>query len=210
MTTTTETTGLAARLREATAAEHRDTESRTFVARLMGGELDLDAYARYLAQFAHVYRALESRVPRPNDPSIIGDPRLDRYDAIVSDLAGLGVDDWERRHPLHDATISYVQRILTVSDDLPRYVGHHYTRYLGDLSGGQVIAKRLAEHYGATPSQLAFYRFDLIAHVGRFKAEYRAGLDGLDLTPDGEAALIDEAKLAFRHNADLFESLLAG
>lgn len=205
--TTSTTSGLAARLREATSAEHRDTESRAFVTRLMEGELDLAAYTRYLAQYAHIYRALEDRTPRPDDPTFLVDPALLRFQAIESDLAALGAADWESEHPALPATAAYVARITAVFDDLPRFAGHHYTRYLGDLSGGQAIAKRVADHYDASEDQLGFYRFDLGEPIGRYKVRYRAGLDALDLEPGDEQALIDEAKRAFHHNAEVFEAL---
>lgn len=205
--TTTTTTGLAARLREATSEEHRDTESRAFVTRLMGGELDLDAYVRYLAQYGYVYRALESRISVPGDPAFLGHPALARFPSIVSDLERLGAADWEASHRPLPATRRYVERIEAVSNRLPRYVAHHYTRYLGDLSGGQVIAKRVADHYAATADQLSFYRFDGIGRPGPFKTEYRRGLDELGFDDSDEAELIDEAKRAFRLNAELFEEL---
>ncbi len=203
--TTVAPMGIAATLREATTPEHRDTETRSFVTELMSGELDIDAYVRYLAQYAYVYRALESRTPNADDPTFLNDPALPRFDAIVSDLEHLGAADWETSHPALPATQAYVDRVLEVADDLPRYVAHHYTRYLGDLSGGQAIAKRVRDHYGATDDQLAFYRFDV--RPGPFKVEYREGLDALDLDDAGMDALISEAKLAFRLNADLFEAL---
>ncbi len=203
----TTATGLAARLREATAAQHRNTETRSFVVDLMRGALDLQAYVRYLAQYAYVYRTLESRDARPDDPEFVNHPALLRFPSIVSDLGNLGVTDWEKSHPPLPATRNYTRRIEFVSSNLPRYVAHHYTRYLGDLSGGQAIAKRVAEHYGATDNQLSFYRFQAIDQPGRFKAEYRHGLDSLNLGNRDEADLIAEAQLAFRLNADLFDAL---
>ena len=199
--------GLAARLREATSVQHRDTENHTFVAQLMQGALDLQAYVRYLAQYAYVYRALESRNARPDDPEFVNHPALPRFPSIVSDLSNLGAADWETSHPPLPATHEYSQRIESVSNNLPRYVAHHYTRYLGDLSGGQVIAKRVADHYGANHDQLSFYRFDTIDRPGRFRVAYRSGLDSLDLGDRDEAALVDEAKRAFQLNADVFEAL---
>ncbi len=206
MTTVTQA-GRAARLRQATSAQHEDAETRSFVTRLMGGDLDLDAYVAYLAQLAYVYRALESRVPRAGDPSFVNDPALPRFASIVADLEALGADDWEVTHPPLPSTTDYTDRITAVSDQLPRHIAHHYTRYLGDLSGGQSIAKRVADHYGATPDQLSFYRFDAIDRPGPFKVAYRKGIDSLDFGIDQEAAMIDEAQRAFDHNAAIFESL---
>ena len=205
---TTQESGLATRLREATSAEHRNTETRSFVTQLMDGSLDLKAYARYLAQYAYVYRALESRKPQPSDPSFINDPALARFPSIASDLRSLGVNDWESSHPALPATQAYAERLTSLgSTDVPRYVAHHYTRYLGDLSGGQSIAKRVARLYNATDDQLSFYRFEDIKRPGAYKIAYRDALNDLDLTADEEAALIAEAKAAFGYNAAMFDSL---
>ncbi|WP_062520130.1 heme oxygenase (biliverdin-producing) [Demequina silvatica] len=200
--------GLASRLREATAPEHRDTENRGFITRLMGGELDLAAYVRYLAQYTYVYRALEARAPQPGDPAFLADEALRRVPSMEADLEALGVADWERALPALPATQAYVDHLRGLAEaDVPRYVAHHYTRYLGDLSGGQAIAKLVARHYGATDAQLGFYRFERIDSAVRYKRAYREQLDALDLDAGQEAALIAEAKAAFGFNADIFEAL---
>lgn len=200
--------GLAARLRDATADVHKDTETRSFITRLMGGELDLAAYTRYLAQYAYVYRALEARAPQVGDPAFMTDPALPRLASIESDLVNLGAAAWEIENPPLPATQAYVDHLLSIPDsDVPRYLAHHYTRYLGDLSGGQAIAKLVARHYGATEDQLAFYRFELIESPVLFKRTYREGIDALAWTEEQEAALIAEAKDAFGFNAAIFEAL---
>ena len=205
MTTITQD-GRAARLRAATAAQHNDAETRSFIARLMGGELDIDAYVAYLAQFAYVYRALESRPAQPDDPGFVNDNALARSPAIMSDLTALGAADWETSHPPLHETTAYVDRLHAVATDLPRHIAHHYTRYLGDLSGGQVIARRIADHYGAAEDQLAFYRFEGI-RPGPYKVAYRESIDALAFSDDDETAMIEEARLAFDLNASIFDAL---
>ncbi|WP_083966815.1 heme oxygenase (biliverdin-producing) [Demequina globuliformis] len=208
MTSTQPEAGLAARLRDATAVEHKDTENRSFISRLMGGELSLEAYTRYLAQYAYVYRALEARQVQSGDPAFLADPALPRFASIVSDLQHLGAADWEDTHPALPATRAYVDHLLAIDDsDVPRYLAHHYTRYLGDLSGGQAIASLVARHYGATPAQLAFYRFDEIDSPVRYKRAYRDQLDSLDFTEDQAQVLFAEAKRAFHFNGDMFNAL---
>lgn len=199
--------GRAARVREATAEQHRTAETRSFITDLMGGKLSLDAYTTYLAQYAYVYRALEARTIREDDPALIADTRLHRFAAIESDLAALGAADWESSHPVLPATQAYVDRLLEVGDDVPRYLAHHYTRYLGDLSGGQAIAKLVERHYGATAEQLAFYDFEGIDSPVRFKRTYREGLDNLDFDAQQDEAFIEEAKAAFGYNGAIFEAL---
>ncbi|GAA1512056.1 heme oxygenase [Agromyces terreus] len=205
----TEPLDVAALVRAATAEDHRNAETRGFITRLMGGELSLDDYTRYLAQFAWVYEALEARGSREGDPEVF-DPTLARLDAIEADLAALGAADWRETHPPLPATTAYVAHLHEVSDDDVRYLAHHYTRYLGDLSGGQAIAALVGRHYGATPEQLSFYDFDL-GDEGpvRYKRRYREAMNALALQPGQVDVLIDEAKASFRLNGAIFEALAA-
>jgi heme oxygenase len=200
--------GLAERVRTATALEHKDTENRSFISQLMGGELSLDHYVAYLAQYAYVYRALEARAAQPGDPAFVNDPALNRAPSIESDLIALGAPDWETRFPPFPATQAYVARLQEIGDhDLPRYVAHHYTRYLGDMSGGQAISKLVARHYGATADQLAFYDFSEVPSTVQYKRDYRDQLDALPFDEDQAQAMMTEAKAAFVYNGDIFNAL---
>jgi heme oxygenase len=197
---------VAALVRAATADDHRNAESRGFITRLMGGELSLDDYTRYLAQYAWVYEALEERGSRAEDPEVF-DPRLARFAAIESDLAALGAADWRETHPPLPATAAYVAHLRELADDDVRYLAHHYTRYLGDLSGGQAIAALVSRHYGATPEQLSFYDFDLDEGPVRYKRRYREAMNALALEPAEVDLLIEEARASFRLNGAIFEAL---
>ena len=88
-----------------------------------------------------------------------------------------------------------------------RLIAHHYTRYLGDLSGGQAIAALVAKHYGATPDELTFYSFPLIDNIVRYKENYRHKLDQLDLTAHQRQEVVAEAQKAFELNSHVFEDL---
>lgn len=203
---------VAALLKSVSADDHRAAESRGFVTRLMGGELDLAGYTRYLAQFGHVYDALESR-PDDADPASVFDPRLRRLARIESDLAALGAPDWRDRWPMLPATAAYgghLRALISSTDPLDdpaRYLAHHYARYLGDLSGGQAIAALMARHYGATPEQLAFYDFGELGSVVHAKREYKERLNARRLEPASVDALLAEVLLAFRFNAAIFDEL---
>jgi heme oxygenase len=198
---------VAALVRAASADDHWAAETRGFVTALMGGELSLDDYTRYLAQLAWVYDALEARGNRPGDPAVF-DPALARMAAIDADLAALGASDWREAHPPLPATAAYAAHLRAIADDDVRYLAHHYTRYLGDLSGGQAIAALVSRHYGATPDQLGSYRFEVAGDgVVRYKRGYREAMNALALSPTEVDVLIDEVRTSFRLNSAIFEAL---
>jgi heme oxygenase len=200
---------LAAIIREATISEHRDAESRPFIRHLMGGELSLAEYTRYLAQFAWIYETLESRAAMPEDPSFF-DPALVRFARIEHDLVALGVGDWRSEHPQLGATSAYVDRLGDLpAGDIPRWAAHHYTRYLGDLSGGQAIARLVSRNYGAEPGQLTFFDFSTLGDLVPYKRAYREGLDALILRDDDVDVLVCEVRLAYALNGALFDGLAA-
>lgn len=197
-------------IRAASAADHRATESRGFITRLMGGQLSLDDYTRYFAQFGWIYEAIESRA---DEGPAVFDPRLRRLERIESDLDALGAADWRERFPALPATAAYARhlRALVVSDDeldrTVRYLAHHYARYLGDLSGGQAIAALVARHYGATPEQLTFYNFAELGSVVHAKREYRERMNALTLDAAAVDALTAEVRVAFARNGAIFDEL---
>jgi heme oxygenase (biliverdin-producing, ferredoxin) len=206
-TSTAEPLDVAALVREASADDHRAAETRGFITALMGGELSLVDYTRYLAQLAWVYDALEERGSRPGEPAVF-DPALARMTAIDADLAALGASDWRESHPPLAETTAYAAHLRAIAGDDVRYLAHHYTRYLGDLSGGQAIASLVARHYGATPDQLGFYRFEVAADgATRYKRRYREAMNALALTSDEIDVLIAEVRESFRLNSAIFEAL---
>jgi heme oxygenase len=201
---------LADHLRASSSGQHQDTESRSFITELMSGALSLTDYTRYLGQYAWVYEALEQLVDRVSqvDRIEVFDPALDRLPAIESDLRALGVTDWRLEHPALPATSAYIAhlRSLTGADSV-RCLAHHYTRYLGDLSGGQAIAALVARYYGASPEQLGFYRFDAIDSIVLYKRAYRDSLNRMTLPPGDVDALVAEVDAAFTFNGAVFDEL---
>ncbi|TYQ02837.1 UNVERIFIED_ORG: heme oxygenase [Gordonia westfalica J30] len=205
-----DTTGpsISQRLREATAAAHQRAETAPFIDDLMSGRLDSGEYQRLAVQLYFIYEALEAVGDDLADDPIAGaviDDKLRRLPRLGADLASFGVDP-SSSAPL-PAVARYVEAIEATRDDPARYVAHHYTRYLGDLSGGQVVAHRMREHYGVDSSALSFYTFDEIEKLKRYKDSYRARLDALPLDADAVERLVDEAIAAFGHNQAVFGDL---
>ncbi len=204
---TEEPLALGARLRHETMGVHRSTETRPFIVALMKGELSINEYTRYLGQLAWIYEALESRDPREGDSDLY-DQRLFRLAEIEKDLVALGAANWRTCHPPLKSTSRYAAHVAGLAGAADaRYLAHHYTRYLGDLSGGQAISRLVARHYDANAEQLNFYRFDGIENLVQFKRSYREGLDALPLTSEEQDAVVAEAMLAFEFNGALFDEL---
>ena len=86
-------------------------------------------------------------------------------------------------------------------------MAHHYVRYLGDISGGQVIAARLGALYGIDPDALNFYDFTAIGKIPPYRNGYRQRIDEMRLAEAERAALISEAQAAFAFNSGIFAEL---
>lgn len=200
------TTPLSTLLREGSAAEHRDAESSSFMSELLAGRVNASGYAAYLTRLRHVYAALEGAARRlANDP-IAGeviDPRLERLAAIDADLAFWGgpvdIDS--------PATRAYVTRVEEISDSGASFVAHHYTRYLGDLSGGQAIGRILTRTFELDAQGVAFYAFPEIPKPKPYKDAYRARLDALPLSETDRDGVLAEVKTVFGLNGALFSEL---
>ncbi len=204
-------TPLSQLLKEASATQHKAAESSSFITQLMRGELDLDAYAAYLANLAWVYEALELQTHQ-GEPFVssedLWDAKLDRFASIERDLVALGTADWRERFPSGEGLAEYCSALMRLNGRADfRLVAHHYTRYLGDLSGGQAISALVARHYGATPEQLNFCNFTEIENIVHYKENYRATLDSLILSDEEIAQLVEEVQYSFTLNQQLFDDL---
>jgi heme oxygenase len=141
---------------------------------------------------------------RRHDPVVaaVYDPALERLSAIDADL-----DHWApgaARGIESPAAVAYRDRIID-TDWGGALVAHHYTRYLGDLSGGQAIGRILDRTFALGGAGLAFYEFPVKAKP--YKDTYRARLDGLDLDADEINRAVGEVKVAFGLNQSLFDEL---
>ncbi|WP_348789522.1 biliverdin-producing heme oxygenase [Leifsonia sp. NPDC080035] len=200
-------------LRERTRTVHQESEGAVFMQDLMSGKGSRDDYIHLLSQHYFIYEALEEAAAHmAGDPvaALFITPKLTRLPAIEADLEFLIGPDWrERIHPL-PSTLRYTARVREVGHGWPGgFVAHHYTRYLGDLSGGQIIRTLLQRQYGFETNGVGFYLFTEIAKPKVFKDVYRAQLDAVDWDDDERDRVIAEVALAFRFNTELFDDLAA-
>ncbi|MFJ6418672.1 heme oxygenase (biliverdin-producing) [Paeniglutamicibacter sp. NPDC091659] len=201
-----------ARLKEATQSDHREAEGSEFITTLMNGTRTSRDYVLLLSQYTYIYSALETEVRAlagDADLDPIFDLRLERLSKIQADLASLlpGHGFSNIPEPL-GATKEYVQHIRAAAGDPARLVAHHYLRYLGDLSGGQIIGRLVERHYGIAQDDLTMWRFDGIDKHKPYKDEYRAKLDAYAVTPERVSSLLEEAAKGFTLNKALFRDLL--
>ena len=199
-------------LRERTWSGHGESESAGFMHDLMTGDGSREDYTALVVQHYFVYRALEQVVDRFRDDPVAAPfltPALTRMPALEADLAYLIGDDWASTIAPLPTTERYVARIEEVGAQgwAGGVIAHHYTRYLGDLSGGQAIRRLMQRHFGFETNGVGFYLFDQIADPREFKSTYREQLDAVDWDGAERERVIDEVLLAYRFNTELFDDL---
>ncbi|MEV6262898.1 biliverdin-producing heme oxygenase [Streptomyces sp. NPDC051784] len=213
MDSTATTTPFSTLIRTASHEQHTEAESSAFMGDMLGGRLGVEAYTRYTEQLWFVYRALEDGADALRDAPVAGPfirPELMRTAELERDLAHLRGEGWrEGLEPL-PATAAYAARVAECARDWPAgYVAHHYTRYLGDLSGGQIIRGTAEKTWGFARKGdgVRFYVFEQIPNPAAFKREYRELLDAVDADDLEKQRIVDECRRAFALNTAVFREL---
>lgn len=178
---------------------------------LLTKTLDQASYIALLENLAPVYAALETELRRhAQDPRIAPffHPGLARSAALRADILALGGDP-DRNRPPTAAAQSYASKIHgAATEDPVLLIAHSYVRYLGDLSGGQILKRMVAEMYGlAGGVGTAFYEFPDLPAPEEFKQRYRVALDKVDLTETQTNKVVAEAVDAFEANTAVFRAL---
>ncbi|UQX00934.1 biliverdin-producing heme oxygenase [Streptomyces sp. RerS4] len=200
-------------IRVASHEQHTEAETSTFMSDLLGGRLGVEAYARYTEQLWFVYRALEDGADALREDPVAGPfirPELMRVAAIERDLEHLRGPDWRTSLTALPATRAYAERVAECAASWPGgYVAHHYTRYLGDLSGGQIIRDKAERTWGFARKGdgVRFYVFEDIVNPAAFKRTYRELLDAIAADDLEKQRIIDECKRAFDFNGAVFREL---
>jgi heme oxygenase len=203
---------LATKLREGTKKAHTMAENVGFVRCFLRGVVEKNSYRKLVANFYFVYAAMEEELERHKDHPVVSKvyfPELHRKQTLEQDLAYYYGAGWRDQVAPSAAGQKYIDRIRKIANTQPELlVGHSYTRYLGDLSGGQVLkgiaqrAMNLVDGEGT-----AFYEFDTIADEKAFKATYRQSLDEIDISEADADRIVEEANDAFGLNMTMFQEL---
>ncbi|WP_239676410.1 biliverdin-producing heme oxygenase [Natronosporangium hydrolyticum] len=207
-----ETLPFSAQLRAATETHHEHAESSGFIQELLAGEVPRTGYVAMVVAHWHIYQVLEQAAeamrPDPTAGPFVVD-ELTRLPGLRADLAHLIGPDWLDRVSPSPATAAYCDRLRQACFSWPAgFIAHHYTRYLGDLSGGQVIRRAVSTAYGLGDGRgVAFYDFSDLGSPTGFKRRYREQLDALPFQPEEQARMTAEVALAYRLNAQVFTEL---
>ncbi|MGD1862683.1 MAG: heme oxygenase (biliverdin-producing) [Leptolyngbyaceae cyanobacterium] len=203
---------LAAKLREGTKKAHTMAENVGFIKCFLKGVIDKESYRKLVTSFYFIYSEIESQMQKHEAHLILSKiyfPLLNRQSSLEKDLCFYYGDNWQNQLTISPATQSYLQRIQDVAKTEPELlISHAYTRYMGDLSGGQILKNIAQRAMGLENGQgTAFYEFADIADEKEFKKLYRQRLNELPLDDEAVKRIVDEANAAFGMNMQLFQEL---
>jgi heme oxygenase len=159
-----------------------------------------------------VYKAIEAEFEvHKNDPvlSKLYYRELWREKSLELDMLYYFGPNWREEFKPTPACEKYLARIREISANDPvLLVAHAYTRYMGDLSGGQILKKIAKEAMGLQDENgTAFYEFNDIRNHGEFKKRYREALDTLPVDAETAERIVDEANASFHMNMAMFREL---
>ena len=206
------TSNLATQLREGTSKSHTMAENVNFIKSFLGGVIDKSSYVEMLSKLYFVYEAIEKAMEENKEHEYIKPiyfPELNRTQSLKEDLDFHYGERWRESTKISPATLDYVNRINQISKEKPELlVAHAYTRYLGDLSGGQILKKIAQRGMGLNDSKgLAFYEFNDIQDESEFKTNYKSALDSLPIKQNEAPQIVAEANIAFTLNMNIFSEL---
>uniref|UniRef100_F7AF62 Heme oxygenase 1 n=1 Tax=Ornithorhynchus anatinus TaxID=9258 RepID=F7AF62_ORNAN len=201
-------------LKEATKEVHTQAENVEFLKNFQKGQVSRNGFKLVMSSLYHIYRALEEEIERhkahPAYAPIYFPEELHRLSALQEDMEYWYGPRWREEIPFPEATRRYVARLHHLGREEPELLmAHAYTRYLGDLSGGQIL-KKIAQKALRLPDGgegLAFFSFPSVANATKFKQLYRARMNSIEMSPETKRRVLAEARASFLFNIQVFEEL---
>jgi len=173
-------------LKQLTWEHHQNAERQDFVKVLMSGKINPKFYATYLWNQHKKYDILEAMAFAQG--CLDGLVDIKRKLKIEQDFVELWKDD--EMPVLVESTHEYMRHMKTIMTDPDKLMAHVYVLHMGDLSGGQMIKKKV-------PGEGRMYTFDTD------KAELKEAIRAK--TNDSMA---EEAKWVFDSATKLFQELM--
>ncbi len=206
---------LASRLREGTAHSHTAAENTAYMKCFLKGIVEREPFRKLLANLYLVYSVLEEALQKHQTHPIVGAmyfPELNRTANLEQDLAFYYGDNWRELIQPLNAGQTYVNRLRDISDNDPvLLIAHSYTRYMGDLSGGQALKNIIRSALNLAPNQgTDLYEFEQIPTIEAkraFKETYRQTLNSLAIDEETINRIVAEANYAFQLNRDVVHEL---
>ncbi|MEG4034340.1 heme oxygenase (biliverdin-producing) [Microcoleus sp. S36b_A4] len=210
-------TNLSTRLREGTMKSHTTAENTAFMKCFIKGIVAREPLRKLFADLYFVYSALETALQNHVNHPIIGTlyfPELNRVENLAGDLAFYYGENWLEEITASPAGCVYRDRIQTLSTTDPvLLIAHAYTRYMGDLSGGQSLKNVIRSALSLPQDQgTNFYEFSQISTPEArrvFKERYRQTFDEFPVDADTIERIVAEANTAFTLNQDVMHELEA-
>jgi len=169
-------------LKELTYEHHKNAERQDFVKELMGG-ISNERYCDFLHNQHPQYNVLEQFARLHNLTDILIAPK------IHQDIIELEKDLENYKPTVYPVVKQYLDHLMSIRDDADKLMAHLYVRHMGDLSGGQMIAKRV-------PGSGTMYKFD--EDVDVLKDRIRTKLDD---------SMAEEARICFDFATQLFQEM---
>ncbi len=209
------TQDLAQQLREGTVKSHTAAENTAYMKCFLKGIVEREPFRKLLSNLYLVYSTLEAELQRHADDPVVGPmifPEIFRTANLERDLAFYYGESWrEQIVPLPIGQV-YVDRLKEISNTDPALlIAHCYTRYMGDLSGGQALKNIVRSALNLPPDQgTGLHDFEQLPTVEakrEFKEKYRQALNSLPVDDATIQRIVDEANDAFRLNRDVVHAL---
>ena len=215
--TSARATGLALALDDGTRKSHSMAENTQFVTGFFKGISTRSAFSQLVASLYFVYKAQEEAFEATSNADVktMDYSELRRLASLEEDMEYYFGAEWRATVKPTPATREYCDRIATIASEQPELlIAHQYTRYLGDLFGGQMMGGMARSTLKLDKSKgTRFYEFDEIAPGAGTKAfieDWYAQLNALDLSEAQQQQIVDEANLVFSLNIKLFNELEGG
>jgi heme oxygenase (biliverdin-producing, ferredoxin) len=171
-------------LKELTWHKHKEAERQKFVKLIFTGKITSDQYAIYLINQHAIYDILEAFAM---SHGLFNDmPSIRRAPAIFEDFIELWGDTPLPK--LCNTVSDYHKHLFTIQSNPIKIMAHVYVRHMGDLAGGQILAKKV-------PGSGKYYQFENVDLLKKTIED--------KLTID----MADEANICFDFASQLFKEL---
>jgi heme oxygenase len=208
--------GLALQLDEGTRKSHSVAENTAFVTGFFKGISKPESYRNLLTSLYYIYKAMEEDAfdtTKDDRVKKLDDQALRRLEALQRDMAYFHGDDTWQSHipppsPATKTYVAHIQKLVDKPENSYLLIAHQYTRYLGDLFGGQMMGG-MAQRTMNLPAGkgVAFYTFDDITCTKDYITSWYQRLNDLNLTEKQKQHIVDEANLVFELNIGILEEL---